>query len=230
MRIEVARYTHGRILIDDAEVLAERFFSSDRSSISPTGFDARAALPASACVTAEDVQAIWSTMRIRGSRAPLDDLVPLGDIPEIEAMRDDWELMTLDDDVWRNQAVPAIRAALERLNPIHGMGPAIMTKVLGLKRPRLVPLCDSYVLELLGVAVPTERERRPRRPERLIAAIQLLRAQGQANLETLQAIQRRLACADYERTLARILDALLWSVHPASDYSHTGAFDIRWSA
>jgi hypothetical protein len=150
-------------------------------------------------VEAEDVQAIWSTMRIRGSRAPLDDLVPLGDIPEVDAMDGGWELMTLDEETWRTQAVPAIRGALERLNPIPGMGPAIMTKLLGLKRPRLVPLCDSYVLDLIGVAVPTERERRHQRPGALIVAIELLRTQGQANLQTLRAIQERLARAGYER-------------------------------
>jgi hypothetical protein len=145
VRIEIARYTHGRVVIDDAEVLADRFFGSDKSSISPTGFDARAAMPTSARVEAEDVQAIWSTMRIRGSRTPLYDLVPLVDIPEIDAMDGGWDVMTLDEETWRTQAVPAIRGAPERLNPIRGMGPAIMTKLLGLKRPRLVPLCDSVL-------------------------------------------------------------------------------------
>jgi hypothetical protein len=110
------------------------------------------------------------------------------------------------------------------------MGPATITKLLGLKRPKLVPLCDLLVLFMIGVSVPTESERRHQRPGKLLEAIDHLRIQGRANLQTLQAIQAQLRDAGYERSLARILDALLWSAHPSADPSHSGRFQLRWAA
>jgi hypothetical protein len=226
MRVTIARDGHGQLVIDDAEELAAMFFGEDGSSITPTGFDARAGGDPINRITAADVTAILSTMRVRGARAPWDALPGQGDVAELAAIDPDWDLLRLTDDAWA-EVRPAIQGAIERFNPINSFGPAKITKLLALKRPRCVPPCDSYVLDLIGVRVPTEKENRHKRPAAIMRAIDLLRAQGIANLEVLVAIQEQLP---QERTLARVLDALLWSFHPASEFSGRGAYSARWRA
>lgn len=86
-----------------------------------------------------------------------------------------------------------------------GRGLSVATKVLHLKRPRLFPVLDSLVLNNLGVTDS-------------VAPIQIvdhLRHEGRRNLDALSAIQVALR-PDYERTLVRVLDALLWASHPAA--------------
>jgi hypothetical protein len=48
-----------------------------------------------------------------------------------------------------------------------------------------------------------------------------VRSQGILNLDPLREIQSQLARLDLERSLVRILDAILWLAHPAA--GHTGA-------
>jgi hypothetical protein len=78
----------------------------------------------------------------------------------------------------------------------------VATKVLHIKRPRLIPVCDSYVARTMGVEFLGSAD--------LLQLVLHLRKQGQANLEALHEIQVRLGEIGIERTLVRILDALLW--------------------
>ena len=48
------------------------------------------------------------------------------------------------------------------------------------------------------------------------------RQQAEANRDALLEVQEELHTRGIERSLTRILDALLWSVHPASAASHWG--------
>jgi hypothetical protein len=88
---------------------------------------------------------------------------------------------------------------------------ATVTKLLHLKRPALVPVLDALVIEQIGGRTRT-----------LETVLGHVRRTGQANLPGLLAIQEYLALTlgwdgrPIERTLARILNALLWSTHPGS--------------
>ena len=94
----------------------------------------------------------------------------------------------------------------------------MVTKVLHIKRPSLVPILDSFVERQLGAspAVPTPV---------LLAHV---RAQGRRNLDALQAIQATLKGAGIERSLVRILDALLWSTDPASELGAIPGLIAGW--
>jgi Family of unknown function (DUF6308) len=103
-----------------------------------------------------------------------------------------------------------VRAALEAMIGDH-RGLSVATKLLHLKRPALVPILDSLVVDQLGG-----------RGLDGAALVEHARAEGRLNLNGLQQIQRDLATlvgSDSEpikRTLVRILDVLLWATHPAS--------------
>jgi len=77
--------------------------------------------------------------------------------------------------------------------------------VLHIKRPRLIPVCDSYVAATMGIQLADSSDWHS-----LLELVLHLRTQGQANLASLLTIQTRLSKAGLERTLVRILDALLW--------------------
>lgn len=87
---------------------------------------------------------------------------------------------------------------------------SVATKVLHLKRPRLFPVLDSLVVEQIGGLAYVKNQ-----PARLLVH---LREQGRRNLPVLRSTQAVLAAhrPPYERTLVRILDALLWSTHPTA--------------
>ena len=95
------------------------------------------------------------------------------------------------------------------------------TKVLHLKRPRLFPVLDSLVVDLIGGPAYVKR------PAELLLH---LRDQGRANLTSLTAIKAELASQEqpFERSLVRILDALLWSSQPTAGIAAMlGAWEHR---
>jgi hypothetical protein len=76
-----------------------------------------------------------------------------------------------------------------------------------IKRPALIPVCDAFVLRLLGI--PGESAASG------VAATVHLREEGRRNLETLEGLQARLVDElGVSRTLVRIADALIWGSHP----------------
>jgi Family of unknown function (DUF6308) len=77
--------------------------------------------------------------------------------------------------------------------------------MLHLKRPSLIPILDTLVVEQIGGV--------GRPPMDLLLH---LRAEAQLNRLALQHVQTNLQKAYITRTLIRILDALLWSSHPSA--------------
>jgi hypothetical protein len=55
---------------------------------------------------------------------------------------------------WNSPAAPALEAALTELLQ-KGRGVSVSTKMLHLKRPRLVPVLDSLVVAQLGSPMPS---------------------------------------------------------------------------
>jgi hypothetical protein len=195
------------LVIEDAGQLALDFFSNDASS-KPGGYDDLAGQGERDRITRADIVAINTTMRARSPHHVwepfIDDPRP---VPWLVDLDPAWDLIALEDAMWLGHARPAAEQGLAAA-VAPGRGLAVATKVLHLKRPGMYPVLDSLMLQQLGVtdSVPVMR------------VMDHLRDEGHRNLESLLAIQGQLA-PRYRRSLVRILDALLWTSHPAAGLS-----------
>lgn len=204
-----------RLVIEEPGALAFEFFSTDPSSVGPDAYDQRAGRGDRNRITTGDIRAINQTMRARSPHSAWEPLTAAADeLPWLAAINVEWDLIGTGDEPWQDAGgADRLAAAIEAsVGPYRRL--SVATKVLHLKRPRLFPVLDSLVIELIGglAFVP--------RPAKLLLH---LREQGRANLTTLTAIKADLAAQDQplERSLVRILDALLWSSHPAAGIAAT---------
>jgi hypothetical protein len=92
---------------------------------------------------------------------------------------------------------------------------AVATKLLHLKRPRLFPMLDRFVAELLGAGLP-DSGGDGARAATAAALMHLIRREGRRNLKALRGLQAVLAKDGTDLSLVRIFDAVLWSAHPAA--------------
>jgi hypothetical protein len=75
-----------------------------------------------------------------------------------------------------------------------------------MKRPRLIPICDSYVLKLM--AIPGNDGASG------VALIQHLRTLRSVLLPTLRDLRGRLRKRGFDPTLVRITDGVIWGSYP----------------
>jgi hypothetical protein len=199
-----------RLVIEEPAALAFYFFSTDASSVGADAYDSRAGKGEPNRITSDDIRAINQTMRARSPHSAWEALTgAVEELPWLAAIDPTWDLIATDDETWKAVGGADLLAAAIQAS----VGPyrrlSVATKVLHLKRPRLFPVLDSLVVELIGGLAEVAHSAR---------LLVHLREQGRANLASLAAIQRTLANhpARYERSLVRILDALLWSSHPTA--------------
>jgi hypothetical protein len=110
---------------------------------------------------------------------------------------------------------PAVRGRIE--SALRGFigetgvrrGLAVATKVLHVKRPALIPICDSYTVAMLGVPLKPDAGKEERVSAGLWAC-DVVRQAVQENATELAAICGYLTEQSYPRTPVRVLDALLW--------------------
>jgi hypothetical protein len=236
VRVEIARKDGGHLAIEDADRLALRFFTTDISSAAADSYDECAhRTDPTGPFGDEDITPIRAGMRLaRVDRTTWPWL--MNDSPRgfLRAVDPAWDLVELDDRSW-----PVVREATEETLYEFmgsGRGGAVATKFLHYKRPRLFPILNSAVLANVGYSIPepttskdpatVERSRR-HRADVAVAICSRLREHGIDNISSLRTTQNLLRDQGKERSLCRILDALLWSVHPASEPSHWGT--LRWS-
>lgn len=212
------RREDGEGLVLDGLALARAFFSTDPSA-GLGGFDSVAGLGDPNRVVIEDVVAMNTTMRSR-SKHSLWEAVLAGDQRWLSAIPPELDLIEADEDEWTAVNGDALLAGAIGGCIQPGIGLAGATKLLHLKRPRLMPMLDQLVVEMMGVSLPASptAEQRVRIAQQLVTAI---RREGRRNLRALQRIQAELARSDTTRSLIRIFDAILWFSHPAA--SVTGA-------
>lgn len=190
--------------IHNAGELAEFFFRANASSCGPNAYDA--------CVlkgrnlnriTSDDISAVNQTMAARTPHKYWTEFTEANtDEPWLTALDPDWDLYSMPESDWLQHVVHKHLGEVFRKVMGPYRGPAVVTKVLHIKRPRLIPVCDSYVARAMGVELVDSSG--------LQRLVMHLHKQGQANLTTLLEIQARLGEIGIERTLVRILDALLW--------------------
>ncbi len=193
------------VVIQDASSLAHAFFSSDPSSVGPKAYDQRAGRGDPSRITADDVRTINETMRARSPHSAWETLTSAGQLPWLAALDPSWDLIELPDRDWERLGCTELLEAVFAAALAPYRSRAVATKVLHLKRPLLIPILDSLVVEQIGGG---------ERPA--IDLVLHLRAEGQRNRVALRQVQASLQQAGITRPLVRILDALLWSGHPAA--------------
>jgi len=210
---------NGGLLELDGWGLASMFFTTDPSSVGMGSYDSLCGKTRLDQFEIADIETLNRTMRARTAHdrwAPLID-TPL---PWLQALDPQIDLLETEDAVWAQaHAEHAVLAALAAVvGP--GRGVSVATKMLHLKRPRLFPILDRLVVEMLGGTLAEDAA--PEIRARLAANLVLhVRAQGIRSLDPLREIQSQLARLDLDRSLVRILDAILWLAHPAA--GNTGA-------
>lgn len=207
MRVTIARLTgEGPLVVENADWLAEAFFAMDASG-KPGGFDDKARDSEPTRIGDEDVDAINATMRARSPQKAWTALKGR-ELPWLAAIPPSWDLAKLDDDAWKNDAAPTLEAAFTALLQ-KGRGVSVSTKMLHLKRPRLVPVLDSLVVAQLGSPMATT-------PAKAVSLVDHVRHVVQDNAAALQQIIEYLGLHGVDRSHARVLDALLWGSHKDS--------------
>ena len=158
-----------------------------------------------------DVYAMNRSMRARCPHKYWQSLYDDNDdIPELAVIDPGWNLFTMSDVQWKKQNVLRLLDALFTTVIRKGINIPRATKILHIKRPALIPVCDAYVLRLLGIPGTSANSG--------LAAVIQIRTAGRANLKTLEELQQRLKTEPpkLSRTLVRITDALVWGSHPDS--------------
>lgn len=187
-----------RLVIEDAELILWEMIRQDAGA---RAFDARAGQGDPNLIQAEDIRAI-NQMRARSSPVAWEPVT--GPASWLAALDPQQALFEIDDAEWSDRWAYLIEAALTAAaGPKRGI--ARVTKILHLKRPRLVPVLDSLVVQQMGG-----------RNRSAIEMVDHLRKVGAKNRNGLGTIADALEKLDVHRTQVRILDVLLWASHPAS--------------
>jgi hypothetical protein len=155
---------------------------------------------------AEDVTIINTFMSARSAHSDWTELIARGDLPELAAISASWDLYLTPDEEWESERVLDLLTTLFAAVQAKRIGISRATKVLHIKRPALIPVCDSYVLGLMGIPDAGGKG--------AVALIEHLRSLRTDLLPTLLDLKQRLRDEGYDRTLVRITDALIWGSYP----------------
>ena len=149
----------GGLLELDGWGLASTFFAIDPSSVGMGSYDSLCGRTRRDQIKIADVEALNRTMRARTAH---DRWAPLIDTPLLwlQALDPAIDLLETADDSWAQaNAEHSVLAALAAVvGP--GRGVSVATKMLHLKRPRLFPILDRLVVEMLAARSPRMRRQR----------------------------------------------------------------------
>jgi len=203
------------LVIEGAQWLAEIFFRRDPSAVGPRSYDAwieetQRDPGRRDRIIDGDITAVNRTMAARTSHRTWAPIISSADWSWLEALDPHWDLFETRPADWAEARIAAYLRDTFAATHRPGLGIAVITKVLHIKRPRLIPVLDSLVIEQIGARTTDD-------VSSWVAAIGRIRAVGQANLAELRAIREHLRAQGIaDRTLVRILDALLWAGSPGS--------------
>lgn len=212
VRLAIERMDNGpTLVIDGAQWLAEMFFRFDASATGALSYDASTLTTDKDRFEDLDVAALNRTMAARTAHKWWTQLFTHGPSPILSSLGKDWDLIEASDEQWAGGSMASrVAGAIAEMRATH-RGQAVNTKMLHLKRPALVPVLDSLVIDQLGG-----------RGKSVQLVLEHLRSVGRSNMDALHQIQAHLAsltgydARPIDRTIVRILDALLWSTNPAS--------------
>ncbi len=198
------------LVIEGAQWLAETFFLRDPSAVGQLSYDAWIEETQNDPqrrdrIVDGDVSAVNRTMAARTPHKTWAAVVALSDWTWLQAVDPRWDLFDMSAADWESALVrqQLVSAFAEIRRP--GLGIAVVTKVLHIKRPRLIPVLDSLVLAQVGARATGD-------VRTWVDALEAVRAVGLANLAQLRMIQEHLRTREIaDRSLVQILDALLWA-------------------
>ena len=201
--------------IEGAQWLAEEFFRRDPSAVGPSSYDSwiQATQSDPEClndIVDSDVTAVNRTMAARMSHAVWATVISGNTSAWLQPIDPAWDLFDLDDPTWTARDVGArLKDAFTAVRR-PGLNIAVITKVLHIKRPRLIPVLDRLVLDQIGCRVSDD-------VATWLTAVDAIRRIGRRNRAELGAIAQHLAAAGVgPRSGVRILDALLWTADSRS--------------
>ena len=228
--VEIPRISGGSLQVPDAAALAEVFFSTEVSSLGASSYDARTLTTHPNQVDREDVHVLNSSFRAMIIKTSLwEPLFEAGDLPWIEALDPEWDLVMIGQEEWDNADIPGvIEEAILEVISVKGRGVAQATKLLHLKRPALVPVIDDFVARALGRRLSQDAAP-PVRAGQARVIVEHLRHVGMEHQAALEAIDGYLRSVGIERTLVRILDCLIWCSEAESWREMSGVL-ARWRA
>jgi hypothetical protein len=209
----IARLDGGRLVLH-AEGLASHFFAVDPSSVGVGAYDSLAGRTSPERIELRDVVALNTTMRARTPHVAWEPLLDRR-LEWLEAIPTDLDLITASPDEWSRLRGDALVEAGLSACVGRGRGVSVATKMLHLKRPRLFPVLDSFVAQMLGGTIADDAPVAVR-AARATELTTHVRDEGRRNLVVLLELQRRLEHERFARSLVRILDAALWLSHPAA--------------
>lgn len=199
------------LVLDGAQWLAETFFRFDASATGARSYDATTLTTDRDRFEDVDVTALNATMAARTGHAWWTGLFTQGPSPILARLGKEWDLLEATPEQWEREAMARnVADAIATMRGPHRQL-AVITKMLHLKRPALVPVIDSLVIQQIGGRGRSD-----------VQVLEHIRKVGRSNLDALLQIQAHLRGilgydqAPIERTTVRIFDALLWSTHPAS--------------
>lgn len=203
------------LVIEGAQWLAETFFVRDASAVGPLSYDAwiretRDDPARRNRIVDGDVTAVNRTMAARTPHVAWAPVVAASDWSWLQTLDPDWDLLETSAGEWKSAMVRDRLAAA--FSAVHrpSLGIAVVTKVLHIKRPRLIPVLDSLVLAQVGARTTGD-------VTTWVDALEAVREVGLANLAELRSIREHLQTRGIaNRSLVRILDALLWTGSPGS--------------
>lgn len=191
------------LVIDDPWGLVQEFFPLDPGSDGDRSYDEYSAAGTDPNrVVDEDIRIVNAWMGARSAHADWVHLIARRDLEELAAIDTHWDTFLTSDKVWKQDQVVDKLTALFATVIGKGIGISRATKVLHIKRPKLIPVCDSYVLGLMGILGGG--------PASAVALIKHLRSSGDDLRPTLLDYQERLRKVGLDRSLVRIADGLMW--------------------
>jgi hypothetical protein len=222
--ITIERLNGGRLVLA-GDALAERWLT-----IQTGAFDEIAGTTRRDRITTDDLDIINKYLRARTSyktRKGSKKWEPIlnRQFAWIQRLKPEPDLITTGTQAWRAMNGDDLVRDAFRCCLGDSRGIAVASKLLHSKWPRLFPILDRLVVELIGAerwgdsgdrsAVPSPED--DKRVQRAVDLVLQLRAEAKKNLPALRNDQQILNQDGRSRSLIRTLDAILWAAHPASN-------------
>lgn len=125
------------------------------------------------------------------------------------AVIDNKEMGEINKENWKDYKEKLYHLLLSFCS-IKGVGIAVATKILHLKRPKLIPILDSFVVKFL-LEIDIQDINKRYLPEIGIKSIDMIREDIMRNLEAFTILQERLSDLSIPLSKVRLYDILVWS-------------------
>jgi hypothetical protein len=196
---------HEQLRLKDCERKVAAFFALDDLYVN---YDAKARPDRPNEITKEELNDVNRAMQTRSPERVWEELL-CKPLPKLEAIGTSADLVAMSDKQW-DAVKPALSSLYQCVMSKSGINAAVGTKVLHLKRPRLVAIADRLIMDWLKIPGGKAAERA------LGVAVEIRRigrtCDNQAVLADIRAYLGRLSFILPGRIpgACRILDALLW--------------------